>query len=411
MIDQTIAIFLFLVSLRLRHAESTLRQCQQDCRSSAYTTRGVGPTRPFESFDSMGNVLNVTRPYPYHVEAYFTTVVTFEMPITLVFDDSDDQYQNLTEYERICIIEAMQTIMEKFGSDHVILLKAEMQTQNRIQWELLVELQAQYGKNDEHPSEPLDSWFKQSTLTTIYNKVLDGDASKSAQNCIMSTISQGNGGSKISEALLSRQKPRLFLESAVNSSDLSYHTSWEIATPIPNPYIPYCVMGCSYFFSDSKETMVMELSTCLDSCNSSYDDSNISTDYNDQMKVANLECQDGCIMALQRCQPGYFCIQPLPTSENDSKLIGGEMRPCERGTYREKSYHAVEACLHCPPGSYRDGMRGISPTSCRKCPVNTYSSNSKATSISNCIRCPEGTFTDEEGSAFCKCITPMSCPT
>ena len=41
-------------------------QCQSDCSSP---TRPVGPTRPWDAQDPLGNSLYLTRPYPYHIAA------------------------------------------------------------------------------------------------------------------------------------------------------------------------------------------------------------------------------------------------------------------------------------------------------------------------------------------------------
>ena len=47
-------------------ASSTAEQCHIDCHS---ISRPVGPTRPWDQADALGNSLHLTRPYPHHVAA------------------------------------------------------------------------------------------------------------------------------------------------------------------------------------------------------------------------------------------------------------------------------------------------------------------------------------------------------
>ena len=47
-----------------------------------------------------------------------------------------------------------------------------------------------------------------------------------------------------------------------------------------------------------------------------------TTGYSDITEEATLECQDGCEIALQICQAGYYCTL-------------GIMTECPPGTYRE----------------------------------------------------------------------------
>jgi hypothetical protein len=108
------------------------------------------------------------------------------------------------------------------------------------------------------------------------------------------------------------------------SPDRPYHTR-----PWPRPY-PYhiaaddeskysfsifCELGCTYFFtatSGSDEKVGEKRTTldgCLDRCDSHYGYDSSTPPYNDLAETARLECRDGCLMALKRCQPGYYCSQ------------------------------------------------------------------------------------------------------
>lgn len=57
-------IVLILVAASVNFATCTEEQCYIDCSSSP---RPVGPTRPFQESDALGNNLHLTRPYPHHV--------------------------------------------------------------------------------------------------------------------------------------------------------------------------------------------------------------------------------------------------------------------------------------------------------------------------------------------------------
>ena len=99
---------------------------------------------------------------------------------------------------------------------------------------------------------------------------------------------------------------------------------------------------------------------------------------------ARLECQDGCIMALMICQPGYYCLQ-ASFDEKDAadglaeKIIhytGGDMIPCPPGTYRDVSYDAVTECTPCPPNYFREDDNRRSLSSCSPCSAGTSASRS-----------------------------------
>ena len=141
---------------------------------------------------------------------------------------------------------------------------------------------------------------------------------------------------------------------------------------------------------------------------------NLTVGYSDLMEVARLECHDGCYIALKRCQPGYYCTQPVTYNDSSAEdgtamWRDGYMELCPPGTYRETSYHCVDQCLSCPPGRYHNEYKGNSLDSCVKCPAGTYAPKFQSTSILDCIHCQAGTFTKEEGAGSCTCITHAAC--
>ena len=191
----------------------------------------------------------------------------------------------------------------------------------------------------------------------------------------------------------------------------------------PSPFSQFCKTGCRHFHATFREPTL--LSDCTDECEYTYNYT-ITVGYSDVIEIARLECRDGCQYALERCEPGHYCSQVRviqqqdnvthnteENRDNDNALtyIGGVMRQCPPGMYRDVSYDAVESCIPCPRGRYRERTRGTSLDSCQKCPIGTYTTSVGSSSKDLCLRCPAGTFTTEPGSAECKCITPGACAT
>ena len=189
---------------------------------------------------------------------------------------------------------------------------------------------------------------------------------------------------------------------------------------VPSPFFQFCHTGCRHFHASTGEPTLL---SCTDDCDSTYNYT-ITVGYSDAIEIARLECRDGCQYALKRCEPGHYCSQVRviqqqgnvthntevnQDNDNAPTYIGGAMRQCPPGTYRDVSYEAVESCIPCPRGRYRERTRGTSLDSCQKCPIGTYTTSVGSPSKDLCLRCPAGTFTTEPGSAQCKCITPGAC--
>ena len=171
---------------------------------------------------------------------------------------------------------------------------------------------------------------------------------------------------------------------------------WAMAA-FPTKQKGFCQLGCQLFYTE-----VPKNTTCKRLCNYFYR-YKITVGYNDLAEEAKLECQDGCEIALQVCQAGYYCDE-------------GIMLPCPAGTYREPvtdvSILALEkatSCTKCPYGRYRSTNKGKSADECTKCPIGTYANVEGSVKESDCQRCPAGTNAEEEGQRLCKCITPGSC--
>lgn len=200
---------------------------------------------------------------------------------------------------------------------------------------------------------------------------------------------------------LTRPYPYHIASNDVNKNRYEFHT--------------FCQLGCTFFFgsSSSEETYDKKttLGQCHDQCDETYGYNSTTPPYNDLSEIARLECRDGCLIALKRCQPGYYCIPPsFPDGigTDDAKgYEGGDMIPCPAGTFRDVSYEAVFKCTPCPQNHYREDVKGRRLSSCSPCPAGTSAVNAGSTSINDCVRCPAGTFSTE--ASFCICITPQAC--
>lgn len=182
------------------------------------------------------------------------------------------------------------------------------------------------------------------------------------------------------------------------------------------PFHTFCQLGCTYFYGASYSSTEMgttktTLGQCHDQCDEKYSYNSLTPPYNDLAEVARLECHDGCLMALKRCRPGYYCLQPsFPDHTTENSIVrydGGDMIPCPAGTYRDVSYEVVTECTPCPPNHYREDVKGRSMSSCSPCPAGTSAVNPGSTSVRDCVRCPAGTFSTK--ASFCMCITPQAC--
>ena len=60
---QVLILSAFVSITAVEFVSSTSEQCYKDCHSSP---RPVGPTRPWDEEDDLGNALRITKPYPHH---------------------------------------------------------------------------------------------------------------------------------------------------------------------------------------------------------------------------------------------------------------------------------------------------------------------------------------------------------
>jgi hypothetical protein len=171
---------------------------------------------------------------------------------------------------------------------------------------------------------------------------------------------------------------------------------WKAAA-FPSNNSGFCKLGCQIFYAD-----VPKNTTCKRLCGYFYR-YKVTAQYSDLAEEARLECEDGCDIALQVCQAGYFCNT-------------GIMLPCPPGTYREAvkgtsilQLETAKECTACPYGRYSSTQRGKNADDCSKCLIGTYANVTGSILQSDCKRCPAGKNAEEEGMRLCKCITSDSC--
>jgi len=90
-------------------------------------------------------------------------------------------------------------------------------------------------------------------------------------------------------------------------------------TQFPTKNNAFCYLGCQYFFSDWPT-----YDSCVDQCKYAYRYL-MTTGYSDVIQESINNCLDGCNIALQICQSGFYCN-------------GGAMLPCVPGTFRNERY-------------------------------------------------------------------------
>ena len=402
--------------------------CQSDCRSNK--TRW--PTRPWHQYDQLGNSLSLTRPYPYYIEADIVALIYFDVHIESVQCHlTNSSYLDPSNHNRL------KSSEKKYG------IKVLTRSMNHL-----------YSYQVQHKKHEL-----------VFNQTIDDDEIHN-ENFVqlintfrVKVIPQHNGYNKstlenfivndIQPFLLKTEPSNYYhllqedIPSRNQGANCSHNIRYELDEDgilkfehekiahdrYPNKYPKFCEFGCSIFYSLTFDPL--HLDNCTSYCDNFYQ-YNITVGYNDRIEIARLECQDGCLQALIRCKPGFYCSQvqlKIPDvyyngnnssnksnnittekNKNDSlNYLGGVMMHCPAGTYRDHAYDSVEECVPCPPGRFRENIKGRDLESCTKCPAGTYTSHFGSTSIRDCLRCPAGTFTAEPGSAFCICITKDSC--
>ena len=416
-----LTLIIFITGIVVTFA--ALNRCYSDCGAQPHL-REVGPTRPYFERDPLGEKLSLTRPHPYAFvqTQVLVTDVKVNVTVRLQIDPSklSSDETTVSNDEKILLVNIWRGIcLDHFHSNqvsiehepHSYLINGGNFTDIKMSFNAIAELNGYDGNQT--------SQFVTEKVVPTLLIYFSRNVPLNVTSFLEATDTSGKDLKRLKQSQMS----------LVNESNILFEAKEIYQETSPNIYAKFCNIGCSFFFSanetknhsnDEEVTSTISpaestLSSCLQQCDTLYN-YNISVGYNDLLEVARLECRDGCIIALNRCQPGYYCIQPsaVDISEegiNYTVFVGGGMHTCPPGTYRDFAYEEVTQCLPCPPGRYREGQRGENLESCRTCPEKTFNPRYGATSIQNCSRCPAGTFNDDTGASKCNCITPMSCDT
>ena len=408
---------LLLVAFIANPTSSTESQCQKDCEAPP-TLRILGPTRPSDEDDGIGNDLRLTRPHPFSQAPMEAAVVRFNSTVRLSMPNFDSAKHSVTSFHKNYVLRCLKKIAVKFVSNDLKVIEAGPLTASggggggyftdlSYQSEYVVDFTGSfnYSTTDE---------FLDLVWTTF--EAAAGAATPPSVNNLTSTLALQTARSKSSAVKESLANATITLPSGYARPSVGANTLVEfmrLQTPNPNPNSMFCKAGCTFFFSvEVSVAKSAKLSTCTDRCDTAFrSKEHISVGYSDLADVARLECRDGCSIALMRCQPGYKCTLAKPYKDDSgaTKHTDGEMAICPPGTYRDVSYDQVEECIDCPPGRYREDNKGRYMESCSKCPIGKYVNATGSNSILQCLRCPAGRFGNQPGKALCECINDQAC--
>jgi len=276
----------------------------------------------------------------------------------------------LTASESSCIISILSRSVESFQCVHITIPQEQQvnHTNNRtgalMRTSAIVEMKIRYSGKEVRTHgmnvnrTAVNDWFSQSLIPTmIGNLHLNGTSSQYLQRCLKdhaTTSIDGNSTTTTRIACVSLDDGRKV--SVEDTISLQSHDK-ALATPLPNPYSPFCEVGCELFYTNTTKVQKRQTSSstglaqepisldgCRHLCDTLYS-YNLSVGYNDLMEVARLECHDGCFIGWKRCQPGYYCstkttiisMGNTPAAAGNStststslqqSQVGGIMIPC-----------------------------------------------------------------------------------
>ena len=424
-----VPLLLVLLSAAPESVAGTRERCIMDCRSS--DDRSVGPTRPWDAGDLLGNALSLTRPHPYSVAGDEVAVLRFEVTLRVVrgrpSSFSSDATANSAAGGRYLLEGLKESMLKKLNSLEFRIVEersvaSPLRDGTGDDGPLTMDFVVSIGSIADHNGYNLgtaDDFFREVLLPAIRSVIESGALAEAVGGRLARAEGREEEEEEDDDDDDDDDGPtkRLTVEFPPFPYDVTaapYRANLALHGGRPNPYAKFCEVGCVEFFSSSDPVTLDE---CTGKCDGRYE-YNVTVGYSDVAEVARLECRDGCQMALIRCQPGYYCSQVVPSRVGDDSekgggggplYAGGIMTQCPAGTYRDVSYGAVEECLPCPPGRYREDIKGRDLESCAKCRVGTYAAHPGGTSVRDCLRCPAGRFNSEEGGARWKCIRPMAC--
>mmetsp|Transcript_26319 Transcript_26319/g.52480 ORF Transcript_26319/g.52480 Transcript_26319/m.52480 type:complete len:453 (+) Transcript_26319:177-1535(+) len=412
-----LALLLFLL-LSPHPSCSTEERCQMDCRAPP-SLRILGPTRPNDDVDTIGNTLAYTRPHPYSQAPMEAAVVRFNSTIQMNLPSWNATEHSFGTFHKNYLLRALKKgVALEFQSDDLKIMSStpvQESTPGDASTSFVVlsffseyvvdyTLSYNYSTTDEFVNLVLDKYESSANLLNV-TSILQAQADMSPAPAVKSSL-QGSG----------LALPAGYTRPTLANGELVEFM--RLQTPNPNPFSKFCEAGCTFFFAGTPEPLpgggnAIMLSQCTNECDSVYRSAaHITVGYSDLAEAARLECRDGCQIALARCRPGYRCTQAEMYEEGGvEKFTDGKMEICPPGKFRDFSYDQVTQCVDCPAGRYREDEKGRYMETCSQCPVGRYVNSTGSNSILDCLRCPAGRFGKFPGLALCACINEKTCIT
>jgi len=359
---QAIKFLLILLTLSIRtqinFLNATEQLCVLDCKLPT-NDRMVGPTRPWFSTDALGNKLSLTRPYPYAIASQKINVISFNVILRLHMTNVPQQDERKNFIVVPTIIKLLKQVLEKFVSVSIELLKETINVEGET-------VSKHYENNSLDITLNIKSIVEHNDYNVTTANILFNEITKT----ITSAVRSGNMTNLLSthtDHIVDLNDARVDFPFISEESNIRNYTTFSKLGDdnILNPFSKFCELGCSLFFSSS--LVPITLTNCFEKCEKTYTFTS-TVEYNDLVETAKLECRDGCLIALKRCQPGYYCEQITAKGENNTHYNGGKMWPCSPGTFRNNILQdSLEKCIDCPPGRYRENSKGKNLDSCTKC--------------------------------------------
>eukprot|EP00586_Coscinodiscus_wailesii_P018957 CAMPEP_0172517426 /NCGR_PEP_ID=MMETSP1066-20121228/284928_1 /TAXON_ID=671091 /ORGANISM="Coscinodiscus wailesii, Strain CCMP2513" /LENGTH=402 /DNA_ID=CAMNT_0013299421 /DNA_START=286 /DNA_END=1491 /DNA_ORIENTATION=+ len=360
---------------------ATEDQCHLDCRGQPAPHRRPLRTKPWDERDNRGNELGLTRPHPYFPAGTEMVLLRVEVTLRLRAPRFREELHQFGDAEGEVVPEAVRRVLE----EEYFYESLSVRVLGDAERGMLLEVINGNGEDVSYSDWSLEmecivdhNGYNRSSIVEFFDKFIKDVTAASGEE---GAKEEGLFTSVVRELSLNVERLEDATLTILPPYPSDYITSTVLDTALnPNPFAPFCELGCTTFFSTTDHPITIR--SCFDVCDATFR-YETTVGYNDVMELSRLECRDGCEMALARCQPGYYCSRT-------------EMTVCPPGTYRDVSYEAVSSCVPCPPGRFREDVKGRSlEGGCTKCPVGTYAAGEGSTSVRDCLRCPAGTYNAE----------------
>ena len=268
-------LVLLLLLLSPYPSRSTEEQCQLDCRAPP-SLRLLGPTRPNDKQDTIGNTLDYTLPHPYAQAPMEAAVVRFNSTVQLNLPSWNATEHSFGTFHKNYLLRALKKgVALEFQSDDLKIMSS-MPVQESTPGdattsyvvlsffsEYVVDYTSgyNYSTTDEFVDLVLDKYESSANLLNV-TSILQAQADLSPAPAVKASL-QGSG-----LALpVGYTRPTLATGELVEFMRLQ--------TPSPNPFSKFCEAGCTFFFSETAVPLpgggnAIMLSQCTNNCDRVY---------------------------------------------------------------------------------------------------------------------------------------------